>query len=149
MLADHTQANVTPDVSPTVPADPAATVPYRPTALVQRTAAGKSGSRRSWEQRRSVRYPCELDVRCHDEETHGEWSAKARNVSVSGIRLLTGKRVEPGTIFEMELPCRSREEPLRLVAQVVHLTPTQYGSWVLGCAFERRLNAEELQELIR
>jgi hypothetical protein len=98
------------------------------------------------EQRRGVRYPCELSVTCQARD--GEWVAKSRNLSLGGIRLLTGQRVPPGTVLRLELPCPARDGTIVRTIQVVHAAATRYGSWVLGCAFEQPLDAEELRDLL-
>ncbi len=137
-------------IPPTTLAGLEATAP-----LDQSPTPRPAGRPRSWdvpacgrmrEQRRGVRYPCELNVPCRVGDQ--AWTAKARNLSLGGIRLLTGQRVPPGTVLRLELPCPARGEAVERTALVVHAAVTRYGSWVLGCSFEEALDAAELRDLL-
>jgi hypothetical protein len=105
-------------------------------------AAG-DGERRAW-----VRCPC--SARCQVREyggaaEGGEWAA-VRDVSPDGIGLVLPSRLEPGAMLDLEF--QGVHFPRAVVAGVVHVTPRDDGTWLVGCKFARPLNGDELHLLL-
>jgi hypothetical protein len=86
-----------------------------------------------------------LPNRLADELT---WPGKVRDISVSGVGLIVGRRFERGTTLWIELPAAAEEEPRILRARVAHATRTPDGHWLLGCALVSEIDADDLEELL-
>jgi hypothetical protein len=70
------------------------------------------------------------------------------NLSAQGIGLLLSHRIEAGKQVRIQLLCDSPAISLELDAAVAHATPYEDGIWLIGFAFSRRLNPEELKALL-
>jgi len=73
------------------------------------------------------------------------WVARIQDICREGVRLLSMRRFEPGTLLRLEVPGKSPETPLLVKARVIHVVPYANGSFGLGCAFSRPLTDEELK----
>ncbi len=98
------------------------------------------------ERRREVRYPCppERTGRVVVSDGHAASWARPCDVSAGGIGLLTAHAYDPGTVLTIRLRARRDDPGPGLFATVVHATGEADGTWRLGCAFDRPLNAETL-----
>jgi hypothetical protein len=104
------------------------------------------------EERRAVRYPCELEANCGPSRSGGlglRWPARIRNFSRGGLRLLLPARFEPGTVLAIEVQSNDDVPPVRFLAEVVHVAPLSYGGWSLGCAFTHELTDAEVRALMK
>lgn len=73
-------------------------------------------------RRRHVRLPIELPVRFHfSDAPRNSVEGKTRNLSDSGLMLLTTEPLQPGVSVTMKLSCSDREIPLS--GQVVWSQP--------------------------
>jgi hypothetical protein len=69
------------------------------------------------------------------------------NASVTGLGLLLGRQLEPGTPLEVQV--RGAPPVLAgLAARVVHCTPQAAGEWLVGCVLEWPLTEAALQALV-
>jgi hypothetical protein len=70
------------------------------------------------------------------------------NLSEGGIGLNLDRPLEQGTNVVIRLKGTSESLMLQLPARVIHATQEVDGSWRIGCAFETKLGAEELEMLL-
>jgi hypothetical protein len=110
--------------------------------LPVQTGTPKNGP--ALELRAWVRLRSEQDISCQKEELVYTWSGSIQEVSSGGITLNLRRRFEPGTVLNVEL-APNANGPRCLVLRVVHATQQTNGRWIIGCAFDRPLSAEELQ----
>jgi hypothetical protein len=99
------------------------------------------------------RFDCDMPASCQPlasrTSSDAMWSATVRNISVGGIGLVVDRRFERGTSLFIECQAEGTESRGPFMARVVHATPQAGEMWLIGCAFIRQLNAEELQEFLR
>jgi hypothetical protein len=102
--------------------------------------------RRAW-----VRYACDLPSACQPATAGGErsWAGRVENISRGGIRVVVGRRFEPGTLLQMSLDTEQEEAAQRVLARVIHVTPlSRLGMWALGCAFHHEMSEDALHTLL-
>jgi hypothetical protein len=68
------------------------------------------------------------------------------NVSPAGVGLVAGERIEPSVVLALELACPSGRA-LAALAGVVSASPLDDGQWLIGCAFDRELDEDEIRAL--
>ena len=71
------------------------------------------------------------------------WSVEIKDLSRQGLKLLSHRRFEPGTILRIGL-IHEKVGGI-LVAQAIHVTETPEGDWLIGCSFPKKLNEEEMR----
>jgi hypothetical protein len=79
------------------------------------------------------------------------WPGQVRDVSQGGIGLVLRHRFEPGMRLDVEVRSPTGALLRTVVVRVAHATPVSAGGcplWLLGCAFDQPLTAEEFQTLI-
>lgn len=109
-----------------------------------RPAEGGSG------RRRAARFPCALGTSgLIREEPDGEpdWVA-VRNLSAGGVSLVVRNRVEPGVNLTLDLFNKNRHFDCQVPLRVIHVRDYPGDSFLVGGAFARPLNDEELRALI-
>jgi hypothetical protein len=98
--------------------------------------------RRVW-----VRFPSSVQTTL--QPAHGgdaeRLSARVRDISRGGIRLLVETAFEPGALISVELPDPSGESSYIVLAYVIHASAADDGTWALGCTFARELSDEDLE----
>jgi hypothetical protein len=101
-------------------------------------------------RRASVRYPrgANTYAQVFPANTIEAQHALIANLSAQGIGLLLSHPIAAGTPVRVQLLCDSPPTSLELDASVAHATPFEDGIWLIGCAFARRLSAEELRALL-
>ncbi len=67
------------------------------------------------------------------------------NISHTGVSMLIGKSVEPGTELKGELVAADGHTSLSLGLKVAHLSQLATGDYFAGCQFDRGLTDEELR----
>jgi hypothetical protein len=72
-------------------------------------------------------------------------NAVVENVSVSGIRLLVNRALEPGTVMALRL-VTGRSSVLQS-ARVVYAQPRAEGDWAIGCKLSVPLSGGQLESL--
>jgi len=79
----------------------------------------------------------------------GPWLTTMRNVSRTGIGLISERPIDPGTFLEVELPSIRRKHLKPRLIRVTHAQRQKDGAdWELGGVFLRALTEEELQVLL-
>jgi len=89
-----------------------------------------------------LKQPCQV-LRATEE---GSWLLSIRNVSATGIGLIADRPFKTGMLLAVRLPTKRqiRNELLR----VVHVRKQPNNEWwILGCAFARKLSADEVEAL--
>jgi hypothetical protein len=76
------------------------------------------------------------------------WPATIRDISVSGIGLVLGRRFEPGAGLAIEVPGTDSQSGDTLLAKVVETTALAEGGWLLSCVLVSELSDEELNGLL-
>jgi hypothetical protein len=71
------------------------------------------------------------------------WSVRIQDLSRQGLKIVSHRRFEPGTILRIGL---IHEKSGILMARAVHVTPTPEGNWTIGCTFPKKLDENELDE---
>lgn len=102
------------------------------------------------EKRRSRRYVCTLEGDCFvvsAHETISRWPGRIESMSLGGIRMVLGRRFEPGTLLGIELLLpNSRATRIALVRVVrVYYSGCH---WHLGCCWVTGLPSDELLGLL-
>lgn len=69
-----------------------------------------------------------------------------RDISLSGIGLVSPTPLRPGTFLAINLPGAKRLRRT-VKAQVVRVVPKSRGTFVLGCRLSTNLSADELEGL--
>jgi hypothetical protein len=65
------------------------------------------------------------------------------NLSAAGVGIVADERVEPGAVLAMELACPDGEF-VSVIVGVVSVSPFEDGRWLMGCAFNREMDEDEL-----
>jgi hypothetical protein len=111
---------------------------------------GPAVPRPEGERRAAPRHPCgghgptRLVIR---DGVAAHW-ARPCDVSVGGICLLVAHAVAPGTTLTIQPHSRPERPAPPLTAAVVHTRAATEGSWLVGCAFERRLTSEQFDQFL-
>src|SRR5262245_37343263 len=103
------------------------------------------------ERRTSTRRP--LHPKCRDQ-LHvsvgiSSWPVDILDLSPTGIGLLIGQRHETGTLLPLQIVHPALNITLPMQIQVVRTVRRHDGYWVTGCTFQRRLDAGEVELLIK
>jgi hypothetical protein len=109
-----------------------------------------SGNPSGAERRAAVRYVSDLDTSCTPPSrvSEGNWSAKVKDISTTGINLVLGRRFEPGTTLVLELQNANEGVSCTMLVQVRRIHESSPKKWSTGCAFLRRLTDLELKGLL-
>ena len=102
------------------------------------------------ERRGNVRRPCSHAAFCRAHQPRDDifWTARARDISTGGIRLVLGHRFEPGTMLAVELLSVDQNTAREVAARVVHAKAEVGSGWSIGCEFANRLSETELAALL-
>lgn len=102
------------------------------------------------ERRREARYPCGLRFFWSEPgpQPTAARSGTISDISATGVGLLVNGPVKPGTILILKLQGNDQRVSRPLPARVMHVTARDDGAWLVGCAFLRRLNNEDLQAVL-
>ena len=102
------------------------------------------------ERRSAQRFPCNLVTTGHVLGPRGNisWVATVANISTHGVALLYRSRVKPGTVLVITLQGANHKLSRPLPVRVMHVRQEGPDAWLLGCAFVRRVNEEDLHALL-
>jgi hypothetical protein len=100
------------------------------------------------ERRAAVRYLCDRQVFYSPLWTSERRWARVRSISASGISLLVGAPIEPGSDLAIDMKTIDPSILLTVVARVVHATKQEEGSWIVGCKVVSRATEVELLALL-
>lgn len=70
------------------------------------------------------------------------------NISTSGVSMLLGQALEPGTKVEGELMAADGHTSLGMSLRVAHMYKLRTGDYFLGGQFQRQLTAQELKPFV-
>ena len=103
----------------------------------------------SAERRGGARLPCRQAAFCrtHQPRDYIFWTARARDISAAGIRLVLSHHFEPGTMLAVELLSPNQSIARQLAARVIYATAVGGSGWIIGCEFANRLSEAELATL--
>jgi len=103
------------------------------------------------DNRRWVRFPCNVETVCYTCETSPGERRPARilNISPGGIGLLLPCQFNEGTLLNFELPAEANQPGRTLLVRVARVIEQSAGRWFLGCEFADRLEDDELRMLLR
>jgi hypothetical protein len=115
----------------------------RPLPPPSRDASPRSNLSRK-ENRAWPRFPGRFRTYCQSikEDEDLLWSVQINDLSRQGLRIISHRRFEPGTILRVGL---IHEKDVPLVVRAVHVTPTPEGDWSIGCTFPHKLEEDELR----
>ncbi len=96
------------------------------------------------EKRAWPRFPSRFRTYCQSVKEDDEflWSVQIKDLSAQGMKIVTHRRFEPGTILRIGL---IHEKAGILLTRTIHVKPTPEGDWSIGCTFPQKLNEEELR----
>jgi hypothetical protein len=101
----------------------------------------------SFERRAWTRIDTCLEVSCQYETEANDQvfgSGEVVNVSRGGLRILSGQRIEPGTVLRVAIADGENGLFTLLQARVIHTAPSSDGRWFMGCSFTPKLREEIL-----
>jgi c-di-GMP-binding flagellar brake protein YcgR len=102
-------------------------------------------------RRASVRYQCGLAtpgrvLLGEGEEWQRGW---VLDLSLGGVGLLLDRQLETGSPVVIVLKCATQQKTFELVAHVCRASRQQDGDWMIGCEFETKLTADDLDVLLQ
>jgi hypothetical protein len=102
------------------------------------------------ERRAAQRFQCDLVTTGHVLGPRGNisWVAKVANISTHGVGLLYRSRVKPGTVLVITLQGANHKLSRPMPVRVMHVRQESPDTWLLGCAFVRKVNEEDLHALL-
>ncbi len=100
------------------------------------------------ERRAAVRFQCSNGASCSSLAPFERLTGRARDISKTGIALILGTSVRDGTQLVIDLKTKNPGICLTLLARVVHSTPADEGSWVIGCEFITTPTEEQIMALL-
>jgi PilZ domain len=103
-----------------------------------------------FERRGATRHSAHVETQCMliALVKSDPWLVLIRDVSTTGAGFEFPCPLPNGTFIVLELPRRSRRDPEKMLrAQVMSSREQEDGSYVIGCAFARRLTEEELDRM--
>jgi hypothetical protein len=94
---------------------------------------------RTTERRKYVRFSADMGTRFQLTMAgdHLFYSARIRNISRGGVKLLADRRLEPGTVVKVMVL-----EPMK--ALVAHCSPQENGAYGLGLTFVKDISLPEM-----
>jgi hypothetical protein len=104
--------------------------------------SGDDDDRRVW-----VRFPCDVEISCQPTKEAHRLSARVRDVSLGGMRLIAGYPFENGGLLSVELPGTEDGSRTTVLVYVVRVTSRANGEWDAGCTFATELSDEDLRLL--
>lgn len=125
-----------------------------PKALVTSTStpADQVSTKRSEraDRRKAARHPCSLRTsgRLLGKQNDDAWTATIRDISRTGLGLLSNEEFSRGTILVVKLDDVAGHFTRPLLVRVVRTIKQTKSGWLLGCAFASKLQEEELAILL-
>jgi hypothetical protein len=96
------------------------------------------------ENRAWPRFPSRFRTYCQSlrEDDKLLWSVQIKDFSAQGLKILSHRRFEPGTVLRIGL---IHKKAGVLLTRTIHITPTPEGDWSIGCTFPQKLNEDEMR----
>jgi hypothetical protein len=97
-----------------------------------------------------VRYPCEGESTFHSmlSAEHEKCRAKVLNISAGGVALLSARKLDAGTLLQLELVGADGRMNRAIKARVVHQAVRADNQYVLGCTFVADLTDDDVMSLM-
>ena len=102
------------------------------------------------ERRGAERFACDLSPQVSEWGAGpGESSlARVRDVSATGLGMVTPACIRPGRVLVLKLTSDARGLSRPLLVRIIHSTQQADGNWLSGGAFVRPLTEEELDPIL-
>ena len=102
------------------------------------------------ERRTSERFPVNSQTACTflSPVLEDFGSVRIKNVSSEGIGLVVGQRLEPGLLLAVTLANPGKPFVKTMMVRVMHVTPQQGGTFLVGGSFETPLTYDELCAMV-
>ena len=99
------------------------------------------------EKRACPRFSSHVKTYCQSIKGEDDlfWSVQVAELSRQGAKVITHRRFEPGTVLRIGL---IREKAGVLMARAIRVSPCPENDWVIGCAFPKKLEEDELRSWI-
>lgn len=97
------------------------------------------------ERRTFSRFPRDGSIRLHRATGEKDVVARVRDISISGMGLLTQHQVGTGTWLVVEPADSKHYFSPQLRAEVQHLTKADSEGYQIGCRFDRLLTIEDME----
>ncbi len=100
------------------------------------------------ERRASVRFQCSTRASCSSLAPFERLNGMTRDISQTGIALALGTCIRKGVELVIDLKTKNPGICLTLLARVVHSTPEDEGTWIVGCEFITTPTEEQIEALL-
>jgi hypothetical protein len=95
------------------------------------------------QRRGEVRWRCQVKASCQLGGGQGDgswWEASLDNISATGLRVVTGRKLEVDNVLVIEPHVTGRGAPQRVAARIIHVEPARDSQWAHGCQLLTPLN---------
>lgn len=101
-------------------------------------------------RRVTLRYPCGLatTTRIKADKADPFRRVVGHNISQGGMGLVLDECPEVGSLVNIRIRNSILNFTYDLAARIVHAVPNEYGEWLVGLAFARKLTLAELASLL-
>lgn len=117
---------------------------FERTRSLFRSLTGSGGTTEVEDRRRHPRYDTDVLTSFRTVSEGIPYTARVRNVSRSGVNLLSPEEIPQGTMIRLDLPQRRGGPHITVLACVMNVRDDSNGGWSLGCMFSGELTSEEL-----
>jgi len=102
------------------------------------------------ERRATLRHRINRDARCYpyQGDRYERHEAELRDVSLSGLGLVTNQAFPVGERLILDLPRRIPGFPYGLSVRVARVVSLDSGHWFIGCEFTKPITRRALQALL-
>jgi PilZ domain len=102
------------------------------------------------ERRAAPRHSCNVTTEGYELGPYGNnsWIAMVKNISAVGVALVVRHRIKPGTVLVIKLQSGNLHISRPLPVRVMNIHEYSEDSWLIGCAFVRKIREEDLQSLL-
>ena len=99
------------------------------------------------ENRECPRFPSHFRTFCQSIQEDDEllWSVQVEELSRQGVKIISHRRFEPGTILRIGL---IHEKARVLMARAIRVSPSLENDWVIACSFPKELEDDEFQSWV-
>ena len=97
------------------------------------------------------RFPTQGTAQIQRVPVEGEptFAGRISNISPSGVGLIVGEVIEPGTALRLELQRQDAAPSVSILACAVYLGEHSEQGWVVGCNFIHELTSHDLTDLMQ
>ncbi len=117
---------------------------FEKTRSLLRTLTGGTATAEGDDRRRHHRFDTDTLTSFRTVSDDTPFSARVRNVSRSGVNILSPEEIPQGTMIRLDLPQRRGGPHITVLACVMNVRDDSCGGWSLGCMFSGELTSDEL-----